>query len=629
MTSGTRVPFESSRGVTPLRAWVVPWPMLEAPRRLPSRVYRLATLVALASFACRHDDGPAHDDGSTSGSQGSSSDASTDAITTVSSTDVADSSGGSTLATSEGSSSGSSGDSGTTGGTDVLDDAAIERIRGAVADTLGTGYATGCSVAIWRDGEVIYAEGFGTKDADDNPVTPSTVFQIGSDTKKMTAMALLREVDAGTIDLETTVGSVLPGLALANAPDVLEALTVHQLLSHQTGLFDYTPWSDAPDDAELQTRLAGMFVDNEYAMMPAGIAWNYSNPNFSIAGALVEVLADRPWPEVVIDDIATPLGMAHTYARRDDMLAAEGDVASGYGPLLAGDLDTFDLVELYSTGAMSAGWTTPEDHVDNGFTRPAGFVWSTASDMARLAGFFVEGNAAVLSDGLRDTMSTGQVGLAVNVGADEIGYGYGIMVANGFRGPQGYRAVPVLQHGGNTLDMTSTFFVLPEQGVGVSILSNGAGDDMNLVAAVALEEAADDRLPAPSVPPQLVDPPADDLTGYAGSFSDVAMGDVTISWSGTDLEIDVPFFASLGASVDPVLMPAYRDVFLMTVEGQQFDLSFYPALDGTPNAYAVNRSFVFGRNAMGARPPSMATLRSAAGLARCSPLSAPLPQRLR
>src|SRR4051795_12056162 len=70
----------------------------------------------------------------------------------------------------------------------------IAQIHAAVAASLGHGLATGYSVAVWRDGAVVYAEGFGTADATTTTVTPGTLFQIGSDTKKLTAIALLRQV---------------------------------------------------------------------------------------------------------------------------------------------------------------------------------------------------------------------------------------------------------------------------------------------------------------------------------------------------------------------------------------------------------------------------------------------------
>lgn len=574
--------------------------------------------LSVALLACG-DDGNASD-GETTASTGSSSG------TGVASTDAASTGVGSSGAdTTSGGSTEESSTTDDTGG-EPLDADSIARIRQAVEDTLGTGYATGCSVAIWRDDAVIYAEGFGVKNEADESVTPDTLFQIGSDTKKMTAIALLREVDAGTVDLDTTVTELLPTLDLMASPGALDTLSIDRLLSHRSGLFDYTPWDDAPDDAELQLRTSTAFAANEYAMMPPGVAWNYSNPNFSLAGVLIEELTDRTWAEVVIDDVAAPLDMTHTYARRDDMLANETDIASGFGPILDSDLDTFDLLELFSLGAIAVDWTSPEEHVDNAFIRPAGLVWSTATDMAKLGGFLLGGDETVLSDELREQMQTGQVSLVPALEDPTLaGYGYGLMSVRGFGGPQGYRDVQVVQHGGNTLDMTSTFVMLPEQGVAVSILSNGSGDDMGLVAAVALEEAAAERLPDPSTPPSLVDPPADDLSVYAGTFADTALGDATITWNGAQLEIDVPLLTGLGVDLDPVMMPAYRDVFLVSVDGGQFDLSFYPGLDATPHRYAVNRSFVMARTDAMASVPRRprAELRAPLKFNRMRPLSPP------
>jgi CubicO group peptidase (beta-lactamase class C family) len=85
-------------------------------------------------------------------------------------------------------------------------------------------------VAIWRAGHIIYREGFGVRDELGGPATPDTLFQIGSDTKKITAIALLRQVDAGVITLDDTVTE----LELAAAPEQLSKTTVHDLLAHQS-----------------------------------------------------------------------------------------------------------------------------------------------------------------------------------------------------------------------------------------------------------------------------------------------------------------------------------------------------------------------------------------------------------
>jgi CubicO group peptidase (beta-lactamase class C family) len=476
--------------------------------------------------------------------------------------------------------------------TDGLTDEEIGRIHDAVGESLGAWLATGYSVAIWRDGEVIYAEGFGTKDeAEAAPVTADTLFQIGSDTKKVTAIALLRQVEAGVVALDDTVGALVPELALALAPDHLDAVTLHDLLSHQSGLWDYTPWNEAAADAQLGEVVLGRFAANEYPMMPPGIAWNYANPNFSLAGFVNEMVDGRAWPDIVGEDVFEPLAMARTYARRDDMLAAEDDIASGHGETLPEGLDTFSLFE----GAPSlVGWLAPDEQVDNAFTRPAGLVWSTASDQARLLGFLVDGDDAVLGGELRAEVTTLHAPVVAHV--EGYGYGYGMIIQGGFVDADGaYHATPFHSHGGNTMTMTSSSTVLPALRVAVSVLANGANEDLRRVAQVALEVAAGERLPAPTEAPTLLDPPAADQASYAGSFTDPNLGAVTIAWDVDHLTIDVPLLTELGVEVSPTLVPVGLDLFQVTVGGNPFTIAFYDGADGTPHQYGVNRSFVLSR----------------------------------
>lgn len=566
---------------------------------IPAAAGMLAAALLLAP-ACGDDVGSA--DATSDASTGTGGETSTDTTGAPDPTAVDSTAADSTAADSDGSTStGATDDTSTGGEANELDEDAIERIHAAVDQSLGNGFATGCAVAIWRDGEVIYAEGFGTKDEAGNPVTNDTLFQIGSDTKKMTAMTVLQLVDAGELSLDQTVGELLPALDLAQSPGHFDQTTVHDLLSHQSGLWDYTPWIEAPADGELATLAYGPFAANEVAMMPAGIAWNYSNPNFSLAGLVVEQVGGQSWADVVIDEVAIPLGMTQTYARRDDAIAASTDLASGYGPLFPDGIDSFDLLELMSLEPDPPGWVTPDEQADNAFTRPAGLLWATASDMARLEGFLLEGDPLVLSEASREALVTGHVGLYPGVDPAELGYGYGMLSQRGIGGSDGsVYDVPVWGHGGNTLVMTSTTVLLPEQNVAVSVLANGSAENSNLIAVVALEEAAAGRLPAPSAPPSPFEPPRDDLSVYAGSFSEPFLGDVTIGFDGANATIDIPLLTGLGVSVSPTLTPVYRDVFVVLIDGAQVELSFY---DGTvPLEHAVNRSFVLERTLAPARP---------------------------
>jgi CubicO group peptidase (beta-lactamase class C family) len=468
----------------------------------------------------------------------------------------------------------------------------VAQIHAAVAASLGKGLATGYSVAVWRDGEIVYAEGFGTADGVSAPVTTDTLFQIGSDTKKLTAIALLRQVEAGRARLDESVAEIVPDLALASDATYFGKVTIDDLLSHRSGLFDYTPWLDAPDDAHLAATVRGRFAQNEYVMMPPGIAWDYANPNFALAGFLTEVLDGRSWPTIVATDVLAPLHLAHTFPRRDDAIASGLPLAWGHGVIPSGPVDSFDPLNGVTS---STGWVTPNTQQDDAFTRPAGLVWSTASDQARLLGFFADGDPAVLSDASRAAMTSPHAPEVDHaVGYD---YGYALFVQAGYRAVDGtYHPTRFLQHGGNTLTMTSASVLLPDQRVAVSVLANGQDEVLATVAAQILEIAAAGRLPAAITMPSPIAPPAADLSVYAGSFSDHSLGSATIGWDGAHLTIAVPLLASLGVTVGPQLQPVGLDLFQVAVGGTTEQVSFYDA-GTTAHAFGVHREFVLTRGA--------------------------------
>jgi CubicO group peptidase (beta-lactamase class C family) len=359
-------------------------------------------------------------------------------------------------------------------------------------------------------------------------------------------------------------------------------------LRQTTGLFDYAPFVEDPDDSALRERALGRFAENEYSLMPPGIAWQYSNPNYAIAGLIDETLDGRPWADIIAEDVIAPLGLSHTYPRRDDMLAAETDMASGHGSTVP--LEYFDPLEA-SEGEL--GWVTPEDQLDCAFTRPAGLVWSNPTDQVKLLAFFVDGAPEVLSDELRLEMMT-EASTIFNH-SHGVGYGYGLSVQGYYPSSSGsFYETPLVWHDGGTLTMTSLSLILPEQHVTVSVLANGLGEDVLNVAQVAVEAAAKGRFPGAQPGVDIVGRPSTDLEAYAGTYSDPNLGEVTISWESNHLVVSAPLLEDLGSKIG-ALEPVGNDLFLLDVDGEPVDISFYDAEDGTPHAYGVNRQFVLTR----------------------------------
>ncbi|MFI5048445.1 MAG: serine hydrolase domain-containing protein, partial [Gaiellales bacterium] len=182
-------------------------------------------------------------------------------------------------------------------------DALAERI-------LATGATPGLALAVTdRDGG-LDVRCYGLADpASGRPVTPDTLFEIGSITKSFTAVCLMRRVESGELDPGAEARSLLP---LFPVPGV----TVHQLLTHTAGL--PMGLDEDPSTPMSVLRLARTTV------VPPGRFW-YSNPGYQALGMLLERLTGEPYQEIYRREIFEPLGMA----------SSEPDIRNEMRPRLA------------------------------------------------------------------------------------------------------------------------------------------------------------------------------------------------------------------------------------------------------------------------------------------------------
>jgi CubicO group peptidase (beta-lactamase class C family) len=245
----------------------------------------------------------------------------------------------------------------------ALDAPDFGAVEDAVNADLGANLATGAQVAVWLNDQIYVVGNFGTRDpVEGTPVTDATQFNIGSDTKKLTATAALRRVDAGAFTMDTTVGDVLPDLALSHAP-ALTSARLHELISHQGDGLDWVDQDTQTTDEELRATAYGAYAGDVYSLAPPGAFYNYSNPNFSLTGLMIETASDTPFADVLEREIFAPLGMTSTVARKSEV-GAEGAGGTGFVP----------------NGALVPAGHSFADAWETGFIRPAGGVWSTASD---------------------------------------------------------------------------------------------------------------------------------------------------------------------------------------------------------------------------------------------------------
>ena len=173
-------------------------------------------------------------------------------------------------------------------------------------------HVPGVAVGVIHGDDEWYA-GFGVTNVDaPAPVDEATLFQIGSNTKTYVATAVMREVEAGRIDLDAPLRGYLPEFTLGEGGDGAR-VTVRHLLTH-TGGWDgdfllVHPQGGRNDDA-LQHAVAAM--SRVPVLTPPGSLFHYNNTGFSLAGRVLEVVRDQPFEDAMQELLFDPLGLRNS-----------------------------------------------------------------------------------------------------------------------------------------------------------------------------------------------------------------------------------------------------------------------------------------------------------------------------
>ncbi len=318
-----------------------------------------------------------------------------------------------------------------------------------------------------RDGSLVWSASRGAVAGPHSDVQ----YRLGSISKTVTAITVMRLRDEGLVDLDDALEQHLPDTPLGDR-------TLGQLLSHLAGASSESPggwWERTAGAPE------GLVLTDADVVLPAARRFHYSNLGFGLLGEVVARIRSRAWAEVARDEVLLPLGMTRTTPR------PSGAAAPGLA------------VHPWADEVLA------EPEHDAVAMAPAGQLWATATDLGRLGAFLLGDSGDVLSPATVEEMT-----LPAGIDSSSPGwssYGRGVQV-------QRIDGVTYVGHGGSMPGFLAGLWADREEGTAALALGNTTtGMDGGLPTAMLADvRAAEPRIvdvwaPSPSpVPLELLGP---------------------------------------------------------------------------------------------------------------------------
>ncbi len=326
----------------------------------------------------------------------------------------------------------------------------------------------GAAVSVTHHGEVIYKQGFGYRDeARRLPVTTDTIFGVASVTKSFSALAIMQLAEAGKLSLQDPVQKYIPGFDLPGGGG--EAVTIHHFLTHTSSLpplptLGYSidqhtkPETDAKDEEPEKPAppmttyddLVAFIKNGEFKLLgKPGEYCSYSNDCYGLLGMIIEAVSGEEYEDYMQEHILRPLEMRRSNFDLEWVLR-RGDVTHLYYK------DEDQKVK------NSSNWQVAPPFV------PCGWLKSTVTDLANYlsmhAGGGVLGGRRLLSPKGIETMREGH-----HVYSRDRRYGYGLSVLSNYHG------VTLVEHSGGLRGVASNIGYVPEEHIGVAVLTNLSG----------------------------------------------------------------------------------------------------------------------------------------------------------
>lgn len=348
------------------------------------------------------------------------------------------------------------------------------------------------SVLVAKDGKILYRGAVGKAQAEwDIPNTPETKFRLGSITKQFTAVAVLQLVEKGKINLSAPVKTYYP-----EAPAAWDAITIHHLLNHTSGIPSYTELPGFFEKSSMLPMKANEVVkltQDKPLEFPPGSKFHYNNTGYVLLGAILEAVTGKPYGDYMRQAIFNPLGMQDT----------------GY--------DVSAVILKHRAAGYQGGKSGLENarYLDMTLPHAAGALYSTVDDLWKWdQALYTE--KLITADSRQKMLTPGLEG-----------YGYGWVLKK--EGPH-----PVAEHGGGINGFSTHILRVLDEKVVVITLANmstpGAGKLAQELAKVAL------GIPLPEAPKE-IPLGTEKLNDYPGVYPLAPQFSLTVRNDGSQLTV--------------------------------------------------------------------------------------------
>ncbi|MGH1365708.1 MAG: serine hydrolase domain-containing protein [Calditrichia bacterium] len=302
-----------------------------------------------------------------------------------------------------------------------------------------TGASPGATVAIIQNGNILEARAYGMANVEKGEkLTTSHNLRLASITKQFTAAAILLLIEQGKLDSSSTLADIFPDF-----PGYGEAITVHQLLQHSSGLLAYEDLaSDSLERQMLDADVLKIMMEQDSTYFEPGTQYRYSNSGYAVLAMIVEQISGQTFSGFLDQNIFEPLGMINSMAHQEGVTEVNNR-ALGHtidnGTAMVNDQSRFSAV--LGDGGI---YTSVEELA----------LWDAAQYSDKL-----------LSADSRHRMTTPEIDV----------YGYGLRIDE-------YKGQKRVHHTGSTRGFRNVMQRFPEQKLTIIILTNRSEPDVAPIA---------------------------------------------------------------------------------------------------------------------------------------------------